>query len=70
MGRVISGAIQAPKIGPASAAVGTPTRMANRIVRPMSAWYRPIDALFRFLPYVRSSFSCREIQPFNASSEG
>src|SRR5437867_7688641 len=36
----------------------------------MSAWYRPIDALFRFLPYVKSSFSCREIQPFNASSEG
>src|SRR6266516_3923361 len=36
----------------------------------MSAWYKPIEALFRFLPYVKSSFSCREIQPFNASSEG
>src|SRR5207247_6200173 len=36
----------------------------------ISAWYNPMDALFRFLPYVKSSFSCREIQPFNASSDG
>ena len=32
------GAIHDAKIGPASAAVGSPTRMAYAIVRPTSAW--------------------------------
>ena len=36
-GSAMRGAIHEAKIGPASAAVGSPTRMAYAIVRPISA---------------------------------